>query len=156
MGMRRSWVGLVIVLAISFGILGWVGSRIYQQAPPIPDRVVTNEGRVVFEIGDIAAGQDVWRSFGGMELGSIWGHGAYVAPDWTADWLHRELLHVLDDWAAATATSYDQLAPEAQAALRERLTLTYRANTYDPATRTITVSPQRGRAIAALDRKSVV
>ncbi len=140
-----------MVLAVSFGILGWVGSRIYQQAPPIPDRVVTTEGRVVFDLGDIAAGQDVWRSFGGMELGSIWGHGAYVAPDWTADWLHRELVHVLDDWAADSATSYDQLAAEAQAGLRERLTQMYRANTYDPATRTIVVSPQRGRAIAALE-----
>jgi nitric oxide reductase subunit B len=149
--MRRLWLGLVIVLAVSFGILGWVGSRIYQQAPPVPDRVVTTEGRVVFDTGDIAAGQDVWRSFGGMELGSIWGHGAYVAPDWTADWLHRELVHVLDDWAAASATSYDQLAAEAQAGLRERLTQMYRANTYDPATRTIMVSPQRGRAIAALE-----
>jgi nitric oxide reductase subunit B len=149
--MRRLWLGLVIVLAVSFGVLGWVGSRIYQKAPPIPDRVVTTEGRVVFDAGDIDAGQDVWRSFGGMELGSIWGHGAYVAPDWTADWLHRELVHVLDDWAASSAASYDRLAPEAQAGLRERLTRAYRANTYDPATRTITVSPERGRAIAALE-----
>src|SRR3954464_13503611 len=26
----------------------------------------------------------------GMQLGSIWGHGGYVAPDWSADWLYRE------------------------------------------------------------------
>jgi len=148
--MRRLWLGLAIVLAVSFGILGWVGSKIYQQAPPIPDRVVTTEGHVVFEPGDIAAGQDVWRSFGGMELGSIWGHGAYVAPDWTADWLHRELVHVLDDWSTPSAASYDQLAPETQGGLRERLTREYRTNTYDPATRTITISPQRGRAIEAV------
>jgi nitric oxide reductase subunit B len=23
-------------------------------------------------------------------VGSVWGHGAYVGPDWSADWLHRE------------------------------------------------------------------
>src|SRR5678815_1031267 len=99
--MRRFWIGLIAVLAVSFGVLGFVGSRIYQLAPPIPDRVVSRDGAVVFEPGQVAAGQDVWRSFGGMELGSIWGHGAYVAPDWTADWLHRELVEVLDDWSAA-------------------------------------------------------
>ena len=48
---------------------------------------------------DIEAGQNVWQSMGGMEVGSIWGHGSYVAPDWTADWLHREAVFMLDDWA---------------------------------------------------------
>src|SRR4051794_22218904 len=94
--MRRIWLGLIAVLVVSFGVLGWVGTRIYQLAPPVPDQVVTADGRVIFGPGEIEAGQDVWRSFGGMEMGSIWGHGAYVAPDWTADWLHRELVAVLD------------------------------------------------------------
>ncbi len=148
--MRRLWIGLAVTLAVSFAVLGWVGSRIYQLAPPVPDRVVTTDGRVVFATGDVAAGQDVWRSFGGMELGSIWGHGAYVAPDWTADWLHRELVTMLDAWAAADgAVGYDQLPAESQAALRARLTREYRTNTYDPATRTISVSAARGRAIEA-------
>ena len=84
--MRRLWVCLILVLVASFGVLGFVGSRIYQLAPPVPERVVTPDGSVVFHGRDVNDGQDVWRSFGGMELGSIWGHGAYVAPDWTADW----------------------------------------------------------------------
>ncbi|HET7505333.1 MAG TPA: nitric-oxide reductase large subunit [Kofleriaceae bacterium] len=131
-------------------MLGWVGSRIYQLAPPIPDRVVTSEGRVVFGPGDVAAGQDVWRSLGGMELGSIWGHGAYVAPDWTADWLHRELVAMLDGWAQRSASlGYAELAPEQQAALRERLTREIRRNTYDASSGTITVSAERGQAIEA-------
>ena len=148
--MRRLWIGLIVVLGLSFAVLGLVGSRIYQCAPPIPDRVVSREGQIMFDAGDVAAGQDVWRSFGGMELGSIWGHGAYVAPDWTADWLHRELVVVLDIWAVNEgASEYARLAPERQAALRERLTREYRTNTYDAATKTITVSPDRARAIAA-------
>jgi len=148
--MRRLWIGLAVVLTVSFGVLGWVGSRIYQLAPPIPERVVSSDGRVVFDAGDVAAGQDVWRSFGGMEMGSIWGHGAYVAPDWTADWLHRELVSVLDGWAVREAASaYESLPPERQAALRERLTKQYRTNTYDAATQTITLSPDRARAVDA-------
>ncbi len=148
--MKRLWIGLIAVLVVSFAVLGWIGSRIYQQAPPVPDQVVTTEGRVVFDVGAVAAGQDVWRSFGGMELGSIWGHGAYVAPDWTADWLHRELVAMLDGWATRDhATAYAQLAPEQQAALRERLTREVRTNTYAVASNTITVSPDRAAAIEA-------
>ncbi len=148
--MRRLWLGLAFVLAVSFGLLLWVGSRIYQQAPPIPDRVVTTDGQVVFEAGEVSAGQDVWRSFGGMQLGSIWGHGSYVAPDWTADWLHRELVEVLDVWARESfGASYTALTPVAQAGLQERLRAEIRANTYDATAGTIIVAPARARAIEA-------
>jgi nitric oxide reductase subunit B len=79
--------------------LGWIGTRIYQEAPPIPERVVTTEGTEFFGPGQIRRGQNVWQAMGGMEVGSVWGHGSYVAPDWTADWLHREAVFVLNEWA---------------------------------------------------------
>ena len=97
--LRNLWIALGLVVALSFGLLLYYGGEIYQMAPPIPERIVTTTGGIVFTGDDIRAGQDVWRSIGGQELGSIWGHGAYTAPDWTADWLHREALHLLDAWA---------------------------------------------------------
>ncbi len=148
--MRRLWLGLSLVLSISFAVLLWVGSRIYQLAPPIPDRVVSTEGRLLFDSGEVSAGQDVWRSFGGMQLGSIWGHGSYVAPDWSADWLHRELVTMLDEWSVREGgVSYAQRNAEARAGLEARLREEIRLNTYDPVSGTITVSPQRARAIEA-------
>ena len=83
---------------LSFAVLGWTGFRIYQSAPPVPDRVVTTDGRQLIGPRDIHDGQNVWQSMGGMEVGSIWGHGSYVAPDWTADWLHREAVFILDTY----------------------------------------------------------
>jgi nitric oxide reductase subunit B len=148
--MRRLWIGFVAVVVVSFAILGWVGTRIYQQAPPIPDQVTTDDGRVLFARGDVGGGQDAWRALGGMELGSIWGHGSYVAPDWTADWLHRELLEVLEVWATREGSpSYAALDPERQAALRERLRGHYRVNRFDTATGILTVSSDRARAVEA-------
>jgi nitric oxide reductase subunit B len=96
---KRLWIVLAIVVIFGFTVLGWVGSRIYQDMPPIPERIVTSDGRVVAPEGTIRSGQAVWQTLGGMEVGSIWGHGSYVAPDWTADWLHRECELILDDWA---------------------------------------------------------
>ncbi len=146
--MRRLWIGLAAVLVLSFGALGYVGSRIYQEAPPLPDKVVSEDGTIVFDRGSIAQGQDVWRAFGGMELGSIWGHGAYHAPDWTADWLHRELGAVLDAWATRDhQLAFDRIGAEQQAALRERLRAEYRTNSFDATAGTITVSSDRARAI---------
>ena len=42
----------------------------------------------------IQRGQQVWLAAGGQQQGSVWGHGAYVAPDWSADWLHREAIEL--------------------------------------------------------------
>jgi nitric oxide reductase subunit B len=47
---------------------------------------------VIYSKQDIEDGQNIWQTIGGMQQGSIWGHGSYLAPDWSADWLHREAL----------------------------------------------------------------
>src|SRR3546814_7944578 len=87
---------------------------------------------------------------GGMQLGSIWGHGAYVAPDWSADWLHREAVGILDLWARADGgmASWNELGAEDKAALQGRLQLLMRTNTYDAATGTITLPRDRVAAIS--------
>jgi nitric oxide reductase subunit B len=81
MNIRKLWFGFIAVMVVSFGVLGYFGIEIYHQAPPIPDKVVTSDGTVVFTGQDIRDGQNIWQSIGGQELGSVWGHGAYQAPD---------------------------------------------------------------------------
>jgi len=120
--MKKLWISFAVVLVVSFSILGWIGTRIYQEMPPIPTRVVDTTGAVVVADGDIGRGQNVWQALGGMEVGSIWGHGSYVAPDWTADWLHRESTFVLDEWSSTEfGQKYSELTPENQGKLRCRL-----------------------------------
>ena len=89
--LRRLWWLLGSSVMIAFIVLGFFGREVYRQAPPIPSRVQTEDGRALFTRDDILTGQQVWQSTGGQQLGSIWGHGAYQAPDWTADWLHRDV-----------------------------------------------------------------
>jgi nitric oxide reductase subunit B len=148
--MRRLWLTFAAVLVVSFTVLGWIGTRIYQAAPPIPERVETPDGQVVIGAGEITRGQNVWQSLGGMEVGSIWGHGSYAAPDWTADFLHREALFILDAWAQAEhGQPYAKLPAEPQAKLRGRLEVTMRTNTYDAARRVVVIDPVRAQALAA-------
>lgn len=148
--MKRYWIGFIAVLAISFLVLGWVGTRIYQEKPPIPTRVVTSQGMVLLTAEDIMAGQNVWQAMGGMEVGSVWGHGSYVAPDWTADWLHREAMFILDSWAQEqTGDSYEKLTSEQQAPLKARLQDMMRTNTYDHGTGVLVIDPVRAAAFEA-------
>jgi nitric oxide reductase subunit B len=146
MNIRRLWLAFGLVVGLSFAVLGWLGVRIYQDAPPVPDRVVTTDGRQVLGPGDIHDGQNVWQSMGGMEVGSVWGHGSYVAPDWTADWLHREAMFILDKWSESPG-GYASLTPDRQAALESRLQQLLRTNGYRDGA--ITIDPIRAEAFEA-------
>jgi nitric oxide reductase subunit B len=145
--MRKLWAAFAVVIVGSFAVLGWVGVEMNHHKPPIPLSVVDDTGKALFPEGAVSEGQDVWRALGGMQVGSVWGHGAYVAPDWTADWLHREISVVLDGWAKAEkAGSYAALPLERQAALRQRAETLFRTNGYDAATGRLTVSADRAAA----------
>jgi len=146
---RKLWWTLISVLTVTFLILGISGAEVYRKAPPIPTEVVTASGKSLMTREDIMAGQAAWQSTGGMQLGSIWGHGAYQAPDWTADWLHRELTTWLTIAALeAYDRPFDELDVEQKAALVHRLKQEYRSNGFEPSTGIVTVSERRGAAIA--------
>jgi nitric oxide reductase subunit B len=138
------WLGLVFVL--SFGALGYLGWEIYLQAPPIPSAVVTTTGETLYTGEQIQRGQQAWLSSGGQQMGTVWGHGSYVAPDWSADWLHREALAlqaVLADEQHVKGTADAVQQAGIDAAMRAQM----RHNTYDKQAGTITVTPERAKAI---------
>lgn len=146
---KRLWILLAAVFIITFSLLGYYGKEVYRKAPPIPQQVVNESGQILMTKDSILDGQLAWQSVGGMQLGSIWGHGAYQAPDWTADWLHRELLAWLDLSAQSTFQKpYDQLSPEQKNQLQFALKTEYRKNTYDTAKDAVTISERRTKAIA--------
>ena len=147
---KRLWVILALSMIVMFGILLYYGKEIYRLAPPIPESVQTPSGEVIFTRADIELGQNIWQSIGGMQQGSIWGHGGYLAPDWSADWLHREsqaLLAELGRGEGMAPGLPEEIQLEINGGLLRR---EMRRNTYDPATGVITVSEQRARAIASV------
>ncbi len=150
---KKLWWALSIVILGSLGVLGYFGWEIYQKAPPVPKRVITQNGDVLFTAEQIQNGQNVWQSIGGQEVGSVWGHGAYVAPDWSADWLHREL-----DWILNKRSNdqfqkpFDNLDVAQQAALKAQLKQEIRLNTYDPTSGDLVVSATRAEAIAGVSQ----
>jgi nitric oxide reductase subunit B len=145
---KQLWTWLIALLAASFAVLLWMGRDIGINAPPVPERVVSANGEVIYSRADINRGREVWQSMGGMELGSIWGHGGYVAPDWTADGLHREVMAILDGWAREQgAVTYSALDEEHRLGLQGRLRAAIRANSFDASTGTITVPAWRASAM---------
>jgi nitric oxide reductase subunit B len=79
---------VVLIMVFGFTILIWRSVETYSDAPPIPQRAVTTAGETIFTHDDIVGGQNVFLKYGLMDNGTIWGHGAYLGPDFSADYLH--------------------------------------------------------------------
>ena len=96
---------IVIVMVIGFTVLIAITALAYRNAPPIPHIVADPQGKPLFTDIDIGDGQAVFLKYGLMDNGSIWGHGAYLGPDYSAEALHR----MGQDTAAALAqTQFDK------------------------------------------------
>lgn len=147
MNTKKLWIGFISVMMVSFAVLIFFGREIYRQAPPIPELVVAGDGSTLFTGQDIKDGQNVWQSIGGQELGTVWGHGAYQAPDWTADWIHREAVFMLNQLALNEyQQSYENLDESQQAALQVVLQSELRKNQYDDAAGKLILSSLRTEA----------
>jgi nitric oxide reductase subunit B len=144
---NRLWRWLAFICVLSFGALGFLGWQIHLTAPPIPTAVVTADGDVLFTGDQVQLGQRAWRSAGGQQLGSVWGHGSYVAPDWSADWLHREALALQARRSADQRRAGGDGSDGAAAAVDAQVRTEMRRNTYDADTGTVTVSRSRAEAI---------
>jgi nitric oxide reductase subunit B len=144
------WRWLAFVFVLSFGALGYLGWQIYVSAPPIPKAVATTAGEVVFTGEQVQRGQQVWLAAGGQQQGSVWGHGAYVAPDWSADWLHREAVALQDLRAKELVSDPSALSASQRGAVDAAMKGEMRTNTYDPATGVVAVSAMRAQAIRAV------
>jgi nitric oxide reductase subunit B len=133
---RRS---AIVTIVACFCVLGWLAKLTYSGAPPIPEHVVGPDGAVLFTDRDIAAGQQVFLRYGLMENGTIWGHGAYIGPDFSADYLHTLAL----DAEEAVAERHGfvmqaALRPSQRLIVNAEVAQLLKQNRYDPASKTLT------------------
>ncbi len=146
---KRLWIVLGAVMFSTLFVLGWFGRELYRKVPPIPLKVQTEAGEMLMTRDDILRGQQAWQSIGGQQVGSIWGHGAYQAPDWSADWLHREAVALQELLSRKYhRTVFENLTRPQQAEINQRLQTDMRTNTYHPESGIVTVSDERATAIA--------
>ena len=146
---KKLWLALILSVSGAFFLLGFFGQEVYRQAPPIPATVVSDDGATLSTEELILDGQQVWQSIGGQQVGSIWGHGAYQAPDWSADWLHREALALLDIWSEREyGRAFDELSQEQRGGLETRLRAELRTNRFDAETGRLSISADRALAVA--------
>jgi nitric oxide reductase subunit B len=124
-----------------FSVLTLVTVLTYTNAPPIPEQAVDEAGTAVFTGTDIHMGQKVFLKYGLMEHGTLWGHGAYLGPDYSAEYLHR-LSEVTRDTIATEKYGglFAQLSSDQQSAVSARTITALKENRYDPTSQTLRLS----------------
>lgn len=137
-----AWLALICI--VTFTVLLTAGAAIYKNAPPIPARIVSPQQETILTQANIQTGQETYLARGGQHIGSIWGHGSYLAPDWTADVLHR--------WGLATAgvlyngdpdfsqADFEQLSEIDRATLQVQVQQDFKANRYDTKSDTLALT----------------
>jgi nitric oxide reductase subunit B len=128
-------------MIVGFSVLSLVTVLTYTNAPPIPEQAVDVTGAVVFTGADIQMGQEVFLKYGLMEHGSLWGHGAYLGPDYSAEYLHRLSEVTLDTIATEKyGKLFAQLSPDEQSVASARTITVLKENRYEPVSRTLRLS----------------
>lgn len=130
---------VLLTLVMGFSILIWLATRSYKDAPPIPETVVTQSGETVFSKKEILAGQQVFLKYGLMENGSIWGHGAYLGPDFSAEYLHTLSLNTAN-WIAKRRfhRSFSELTGVERRYVTTEVNQWLKQNRYDARRKTLT------------------
>jgi len=129
---------VLIVMVLGFAGLIVITSLAYRNAPPIPAQIVDAQGVRLFSGDEIKEGQAIFLKYGLMNNGSIWGHGAYLGPDYSAEALHR----IGENTATIIAQQqYQQplssLTPGQLAAVYAQTAVELKTNHYDAASATL-------------------
>jgi nitric oxide reductase subunit B len=138
----KTWLQVAaLVVVVGFFVLGLLAYRTYQSDPPIPARAVDPSGATVYTQDDVSEGQQVFLRHGLMEYGSIFGHGAYLGPDFTADYLRR-----------SSESVRDQLGGDESDSARQETIDQFQVNRYDPATGALELSSEQATSFEELNR----
>ncbi|MGE3534663.1 MAG: nitric-oxide reductase large subunit [Parachlamydiales bacterium] len=121
------------VMIVGFCILGYVTSLAYDNTPPIPKRIVDPSGKILFTKEDIMKGQEVFLKYNLMEHGTLWGHGAYLGPDYSASHLHEQTLAMQQLLSYKFyGKPYNELQEFEQGSISQEVSKTLKHNAYDP------------------------
>lgn len=142
MVISRLWFqAAILTLIVGFTILGILAALIYSEHPPIPQVVKTSSGEELFTGNDVMAGQHVFQKYGLMQYGTIFGHGAYLGPDFTAQYLHEAGLGMLGFYRRQGLSE-----PEARAAALKD----FKHNGFDPQTGVLILAPSQVHAFQTM------
>ncbi|MDT3697818.1 MAG: cbb3-type cytochrome c oxidase subunit I [Thermincola sp.] len=137
---RLKWFFIICLFgAMAVALIGGIAT--FDEAPPYPAKVVSEKGDLIFDKDDILLGQASYQEYGLMDLGSVWGHGTYRGPDFSAEALHNIGLSMREFYAKKNFNSdYEKLGTAEKSAVDGLMLADIKTNRYDAASETLTLT----------------
>jgi nitric oxide reductase subunit B len=132
--------------SIIIALIGYVYTA--RDLPPYPGKVVTESGEVLSSRQQIIAGQHVWQKYGLMDVGSVWGHGTYRGPDFTAQALHNIGVNMREKMSLEEfGMPYSELNTQSGGAVDAVVIEDLKTNRYSSENDTLSVSALKAHAL---------
>lgn len=149
--LSKWWLrSVLMVMILGFAGLLAITMLSYRNAPPIPDRVIDAGGETLFTGDQIRSGQGIFLHYGLMDNGTIWGHGAYLGPDFSAATLHQIGENVAEDLAQQQfAKTLTALTPIEAGSIRGQVAVTLKTNRFSPTGSTLSLTAPEAVAYRA-------
>jgi nitric oxide reductase subunit B len=142
LNLSKGWVqGIALVMIFGFFGMGILAVRTYTDSMPQPDLVVSEDGETVYTGADITAGQQIFLRRGLQQYGSVMGHGGYLGPDYTAEYLRLSAEEIQESVTDAGVQDPSQVT-------RDML----RDNRYDEDTGELVFTPEQVAAFEAIEQ----
>ena len=132
---RRS---VIFVFVCGMAVLIFMSVQSYRYAPPIPVKVVDTAGNIIITGTDIEKGQQVFLKYALMQNGTIWGHGSYLGPDFSARYLHELSIDVGNAIARQESLDPSLLNPGQRSLIDARVAEVLKENRYNPESKQLT------------------
>ena len=115
------WI-MVIVTVVCWAAMLAATVETYRQAAPLPQKMVTADGKSVMTYDSIVAGKSGFQKADLMDYGSLYGMGSYFGEDYTAEYLVQLGKQVRDNLASAQyGKAYAALDRDQQSGITRRM-----------------------------------
>ena len=122
MSKKSLYASFWIISIFMVTILIYFTANLAKEVPPLPKKVVSTQGEVLYTYDDIVNGKALFQQFDLMDYGSLLGMGAYLGPDFTTEFLHKRAQYLNDYYAQEIyAKSFSTLDATEQAAIKVKV-----------------------------------
>lgn len=122
MSRKGLYVSFWMMALFMVTMLIYYTANLQKEVPPIPLKVKSVSGEVLYTYNDVVEGKGYFQEFDLMDWGTLLGMGAYMGPDFTTDFLHYRAEFLYDFYAMEIYGKPDKdLTKVERGAVKERV-----------------------------------
>ncbi|GAB4172081.1 MAG: cbb3-type cytochrome c oxidase subunit I [Calditrichia bacterium] len=119
---KKMFVAFWTISIAMVAALIYYSATLIDEVPPLPEKVVSQSGEVLYTKADIVEGKGYFQQFDLMDYGTMLGMGAYLGPDYSTLFMHKRATYLYDYYSQEMfGKPFSALNNEEQGAVKARV-----------------------------------